>query len=186
MCGVFVMGRLALLHDGKACTKPPRDFLEPFIERTENHWYWLGDFMERDLERGAVFSWAAPNERKTRYAVPRLLWQLEHPEDVEKRLLLENTCGLFTCINPAHWRKRRGSFKIPARIVLPESVEAWPVIHHPDMIHSLDVHIRFVDALAALCGRGVQYRGMAKTTVVTCDDCISAWVRLDRPYTEVK
>jgi hypothetical protein len=174
------MGRLALTHRGSTKARPPLELLEPFIERTDNHWYWLDEFYDDGLDRSAVFVWAAPAESKAHYMVPRLLWQLANPSDTE-RVLLENTCGLFTCINPAHWRKRQGAVRIPARIVLPEHVEAMPVISS----HLVTVHIRRLDVQHTVCGEVQQVHGGSKKTVITCDDCISAWVRSGQPYTEV-
>jgi hypothetical protein len=176
-----VMGRLALLHRGRAKILPPLELLEPSIDRTATHWYWLESFYDDGLDRSAEFVWAAPAESSTRFMVPRLLWQLTHPEDVGKRLLLENTCGLFTCINPAHWRDRHAQVKIPARIVLPDSVEAMPVMYSPA---ALTVHIRWNDAITTICGHGPKHHGMAKPTVITCEECITTWVKLNQPYKE--
>lgn len=173
------MGRLALPHRGVTKVKPPIELLEPFIERTTNHWYWLDEFFDDGFDRSAVFVWAAPAENKGQFMVPRLLWQYAHPDDVG-RALLENTCGLFTCINPAHWRKRQGGVRIPARIVLPEHVEAMPMI-----AQQLTVHIRRLDVPHTICGDGASLQGASKKTVITCDDCIAAWVRKGEPYTEV-
>src|SRR5512142_2495343 len=130
------MGRLAMVHRGTTRVKPPPELLEPYIERTDNHWYWLDEFVDDGLDRCAVFVWAAPAEKQGQFMVPRLLWQYAHAEETA-RVLLENVCGLFTCINPAHWRKRQGAVRIPARIVLPEHVEATPVV-----ASHLTVHIR--------------------------------------------
>lgn len=175
------MGRLALAHRGRAHVLPPIELLEPYIERTNNHWYWLGEFHDNNEDRSAEFRWAAPFESSTLWMVPRLLWQHTHAD--YGRLLLENVCGLFTCINPAHWRKRQGTFRIPARIVLPDTVEATPVMHP---LAVLTVHIRRLDSLSTVCGRGRDQHALAKTTVITCDECISAWVRTSQPFTEVK
>lgn len=179
------MGRLALTHRGRAVVSPPAELLEPLIERTPNHWFWLGDFLDDNVDRSAKFRWAAPAEEATTYMVPRLLWHYANPTEPMQRILLENTCGLFTCINPAHWSKRRGAVRIPARIVLPESVEAIPVMQESA---TLTVHIRWNDAIATVCGHGLRraYQNMTKAKVITCDDCISAWVRTNQPFTEVK
>lgn len=182
MRGLSVMGRLALPHHGYTKVLPPRDLLEPFIERTEGHWYWLGEFYENALDRSAEFVWAAPAEYAGHYMVPRLLWQLAQGDALPKRVMLENTCGLFTCINPGHWRDRRNLVVMPARIVLSESVQAMPVMH-PGL--HLTVHIRRHNTEATVCGSGYAARGMDKKTVITCDDCISTWVRTKQPFTEV-
>lgn len=176
------MGQLAQAHRGRSKDLPPRELLEPHIERTESHWYWLLDFVDDGLRRSAVFSWAPLGQRGGQFMVPRLLWQLAHLDELPARLLLENTCGLYTCINPDHWRKRRGVVEIPARIVLPDSVDAMPVLKHASMDHLLNVHIRRVDSLNTVCGKGRDYRVLAKTSVVTCDECISVWIRTGQPY----
>lgn len=179
------MGRLALTHRGRSSVLPPAELLEPFIERTSNHWYWLAEFYDDNLDRSAEFKWAAHAEGPGFFMVPRLLWQYLYPEEIPRRLLLENTCGLFTCINPAHWSKRRGAIRIPARIVLPESVEVTPVMYESA---TLTVHIRWNDANTTVCGNGLRraFQNMSKGKVVTCDDCIRGWVSLNHPFTEVK
>lgn len=177
------MGRLALPHRGRAVVLPALALLEPYIDRTGSHWYWLLEFFDDGLDRSAEFPWSPPDENRTNFMVPRLLWQLANPLH-QGRLLLENTCGLFTCINPGHWRKRPVAAKIPARFVLPDNVEAVPVTHVNAMI---TVHVRRSDAQSTLCGVGG--RGcvaLDKKAPVTCDECISTWVRSGQPYTEVK
>lgn len=175
------MGRLALTHQGRTRILPPVELLEPYIERTDHHWYWLGEFYDDKLDRSAEFRWAPPAEKTAVFMVPRLLWQLAHPDTPAR--LIENTCGLFTCINPSHWRKRGPGVVIPARIVLPEHVLAMPMVSQSN---NLVVHIRRLDTPHVVCGAsGKHMDGGGKKTVVTCDDCISAWVRTGQPYTEV-
>ncbi len=58
-----------------------------------------------------------------------------------------------------------------------------PVVYAPDY---LQVHIRRLDVESTVCGMRSQFKGMAKPTVITCDECISSWVRTGNPYTEVK
>lgn len=176
------MGKLALVHAGRATVLPPRELVEPYIERTPNHWYWLGEFYEDALDRSAEFRWAAPAEKTTRFMVPRLLWQYEHAESLGKRVLLENVCGLFTCINPAHWRTRQGTSPNPARILLSEDGKAWPAVQGQDLV---TVHIQLPHEQDVLCDGRPLYRNLPKTTVVTCDECIGAWLHLGLPYTEV-
>jgi hypothetical protein len=178
-----VVGRLALPHRGRTAhgLLPPEDLLEPLIERTPNHHYWLGDFHDDGLDRSAKFRWAPPDENMVTFMVPRLLWQRANP-DVRGRYLLENTCGLFTCINPAHWRRRQAALQIPARIVVPETVDAVPVAHTQDQ---LLVHIRRMDAITTVCGRGAGFVALKRDAPITCDECISAWVRTGQPYVEV-
>ena len=186
------MGKLAFTHRGRSMLLPPAELLEPHIERTDNHWYWCGEFVEDPFDRCAYFDWAPPFEVNTRWMVPRLLWQYANPAVSPRRAMLENTCGLFTCINPAHWRQRRGAIRIPARIVLPDSVDAVPVSMNNVTVDPywqaelLVVHVRRIDSINTMCGAGPKHHGMAKTTVITCDDCIGAWVRANQPFTEVK
>ena len=179
------MGRLALLHRGRVYDGrlPPAETLEPFIERTPHHHYWLAEFYDDGLDRSAEFKWGAPDEPTVVFMVPRLLWQLAHPTETAKRLLLENACGLFTCVNPAHWRRRQAALQIPARIVVPDTVDALPVAHTQDQ---LLVHVRRMDAIVTVCGRGTGFVALKRDAPVTCDECIGSWVRTGQPYEEVK
>lgn len=176
------MGRLAMTHRGRASVKPTMDLLEPYIERTDNHWYWLGEFYDDGLDRCAEFDWSPPAERSTKWMVPRLLWQLTNVNDAP-RLMLENTCGLYTCINPAHWKPRNAVVKTPARIVLTGDVEAMPVMHPAATVL---VHIRRNDSVNTVCGRHMEMYSLPKTSAVTCDECIAGWVRTGNLYTESK
>lgn len=179
------MGRLALLHRGRVLDgqRPTMDMLEPHVERTPNHWYWLLEFYDDGLDRSAAFKWGLPGEPKATFMVPRLLWQLTHPDRSRHRLLLENVCGLFACINPSHWRDRRAALRMPSRIVLPDTVENVPVAHHYMLV---TVHIRQQDTASTLCGLvNNHFNVLARTAPVTCDECISAWVRAKQPYVEV-
>lgn len=180
------MGRLALSHRGRVLDGqlPPMEVLEPFIERTPNHWYWLDEFFDDGLDRSAELRWGPLGESKATFMIPRLLWQLACAGPVPKQLMLENTCGLFTCINPAHWRDRRVALRMPSRIVLPDSVENMPIAHINALV---TVHIRQHDSTHALCGlQGGHCNELPKKAPVTCDDCIVTWVRAKRPYEEVK
>ena len=178
------MGRLALPHQGRIDGDflPGLDVLEPFIERTPNHWYWLDDFATEGFDRSAKIRWAPPGHNKVTFMVPRLLWQHANPDANHFRLLLENTCGLYTCINPEHWRPRHPTFRIPARIVLPDTVDAMPTAHPHATV---TVHIKHDDALVAVCGHATVLFPLKKSAPITCEECISHWVRKNLPFTEV-
>ncbi len=183
MWWVFVMGKLAFTHHGRSSVLPPGDLLEPHIERTDNHWYWLGEFIEDAFDRCAYFDWAAPYEKSTRWMVPRLLWQLAHSDVNVMKLVLENKCGLFTCINPQHLAQRNLVVPNPARIVLPEQVEAQPVVYIGNVLRT---HIRCDGFERTMCGRVKMCTVLDKTAPITCDACIAAWIKAGHLYTEVK
>lgn len=182
------MGKLAFIHRGRAVILPPAELLEPFIERTDNHWYWLGEFYDDGLERSAEFRWAPPAEHSTRFMVPRLLWQYLHPVRSTKRLMLENVCGLFTCINPGHWTERGVAQDVPTELRLLETSRAWPacfaVTALVPTVGAL-VHILRDDAENAVCGAGgVRHnvKRVSMTEKVTCYACIAVWVAQKLPY----
>ena len=184
MRGVCLMGRLALAHRSATHDRrlPPLVLLVPLIERTENHWYWLGEFYDDGLDRSAQFRWVPENESPALFMVPRLLWQLANAS--KKKVRLENVCGLFTCINPEHWRDRHAASKIPARIMVPDTVDNV-LVAHPNSVTT--VHIRRSDSMNTLCClRGTSCRVLDKASIVTCHRCIDVWVRGERPFTEVK
>jgi hypothetical protein len=176
------MGKLALLHRGRSVVLPPLALLEPFIERNPHHWYWTDEFFDDGLDRSASFMWAPPAERAARFMVPRLLWQLAHPEAAGRRLLLENVCGLYTCINPSHWVERGRAHDLPARIVLPEGSEARPVLHPGHLL----VHIARYREDTVTCGSLRDFEGQPLRTPVTCYACIAVWVAQKQLYEEVK
>lgn len=175
------MGKLALPHRGRAVVLPPAELLEPFIERTDNHHFWLGEFYDDGLDRSAVFRWAPLAETATSFMVPRLLWHRANPDAPTSRVLLENTCGLFTCINPAHWA-RRGAVPPARRIRLGDGA-ARPVIAATS---ALIVHAMWDDAAHALCGAGPRTRSFDKTVPVTCTRCITTWVAAGHAYEDVE
>jgi len=178
---VYVMGKLALPHRGRAGILPPSELLESFIERTNNHWYWLGEFFDDGLDRSAEFRWAPPAEHSTNFMVPRLLWQYLHPEHTGKRLMLENACGLFTCINPGHWTERGVAQAIPTELRLLETSQAWPAQTAGIAL----VHIIRSDAESAVCGAGgarSRLHRVPLTEKVTCYACIAVWVAQKQPY----
>ncbi len=181
------MHRPAFPHRAVICTGqyPPMELLEPLIERTDNHWYWLGEFVEDWDERGAMFPWQPPSERAGLYSVPKLLWMYTHPAFQGQRFTIENMCGLFTCINPAHWR-RRGGIELPASIVLPEDGEYVPVKSLTGKLYDR-VHIALVDARTTACAKRTVFKNrihVPANTPITCTGCIEHWVKRGKPYTE--
>ncbi len=181
------MGRPALPHRATVCTGqfPPMELLEPLIERTENHWYWLGEFEEDWEDRGAMFPWKPPTEKAGVYSVPKLLWMYANPALFGKRFVIENTCGLFTCINPSHWKRRMGA-ELPAAIVLPEDGDYAPVKSSIGRMYN-HVHVANKDARSTTCGKRSGFKTrthVPSNTPITCRECIEHWVRLGRPYTE--
>lgn len=176
------MGKLALLHRGRAVVLPPQELLEPHIERTPHHWYWTEEFFDDGLDRSAYFDWAPHAERSTKFMVPRLLWQLAHPNDVGRRVVLENVCGLYTCINPSHWVERGRAHDLPASIVLGGEAAARPMVHPGATLVHLVRHVEETSA----CGTARGLAGVVQTTPVTCYACIAVWVAQKQPYEEAK
>lgn len=175
------MGRTALSHRSvvQRGQYPPKELLEPLVERTDNHWYWLGEFYDDNVDRCAEYAWYLDGCLAGRYSVPKLLWSYEHPELNSTKLVIENVCGLYTCINPSHWKRRVASV-IPTRIVLPEGLDAAPA---QDRVNSTVVHVVYTDSSAYLCGwRGAGCRRLDAGTPVTCNACIVAWFRRSKPY----
>ena len=67
--------------------------------------------------------------------------------------------------------------------MLPDTVENMPVAYPHTL---LTVHIRQHESNHTLCGQATSlYQILAKKSAVTCDDCISAWVRSKHSYEEV-
>lgn len=176
-------GKLALRHRGRAVVRPPPDAYAPLIDRGPDpagHWYWLGEFYDNGLDRSAVFPWAPPAERPTLFMVPQLLWQQANPTAVS-RTLLENTCGLYTCINPAHWAARGVASLPTVAVTLPEDVGARPA---RSTALGTVVHILYDQQESALCGRRLRALHLAQTTPITCPHCILRWVQAGLPFTE--
>jgi hypothetical protein len=183
------MGARLMTHRGRSVVTPPRELVEPHVERTPNHWYWLLEFFDDGLDRTAVFPWSPPAEHQVQFVVARLLWCWENDGLQIKNLKLENTCGLATCINPDHWRYINNPISIT--YTLPAGVGAR-LVQYTSKAGSVryvqgSVHIAHDDTSYTVCG--VALRPLASTklgVVITCKTCVAEWRALGRPLLEVK
>lgn len=180
------MPRLALAHTGTTRVLPPKEEVLALVEETPNHFYWLGDFYDDGLDRSAVFPWRPPGEHKAMYMVPRLLWVWANDAVGVKNLKIENTCGLFTCVNPAHWRKR-ATIKAAT---LPPGLDVRLVRHQRVISHGDSklppVHIFAEDRDYAICGLKPNGRTLPPDTYVTCPQCLKSWRAAGRPFATTK
>jgi len=174
--GIRLMG-----HRGRALVTPPRDLVEPHVERTPNHWYWLLEFYDDGLDRVAVFPWSPPGEYQTQYVVARLLWCWANDGLQIKVLKLENTCGLATCINPDHWRYINNPIAI--LYTLPPGTGARLVKYTK---YQGTVHITREDTTYAVCGVSTKALTSTSDVVISCKQCVAEWKALGRPLLEVK
>jgi hypothetical protein len=168
-------------HMGRVAVLPPRELIEPHVERTDNHWYWLLEFHDDGLDRTAIFPWNPPAEASIRFVVARLLWCWDNDGVGIKRLLLENTCGLATCINPSHWRYVNNP--IETKYTLPLDVEARLVKYNR---YQGTVHIAHNDTSYAVCGVAIRALVHTQNEVITCKTCVAEWKAAGRPLLEVK
>lgn len=175
------MGKLALPHRGQHRTLPPAALLEPFVERTKHHWFWLDDFYDDNLDRSPVFRWGGSSGHSGTFMVSRLMWQYAHQACAGQRLVLENACGLFTCINPSHWAERGVAFTVPTVIRLLGD-EASPVIFNSETL----VHIQWKGSGLTVCGSQQGYGSHVLEMPVTCYACIAVWVAQKRPHMVIK
>jgi hypothetical protein len=160
---------------------PPRDLVDPFVEVTPNHWYWLAEFHNDGEGPTAIFPWAPPRESSTQFVVARLLWCWENDGVGIKRLILENTCGLATCINPRHWRY--ANTPTDKHYTLGAGTDAR-LLEYP--YHPNTVHIVRSESLYAMCGVSIRKFLTARHKVITCDDCLKEWRGYGRPLEEIK
>jgi hypothetical protein len=160
------MGKLALRHAHPRMPAPPRGDVEQLVEHTANHWYWCGEFTGDPLgDNAPVFR---------SFSVVLLLWDWEHGRD-GRRLILENACGVYACVNPTHWRRRGAavlSGSAPHSPVLPTGEDAWPAQGVPG---GYAVHVVREDARSAICGV-TYHRRTDAGTIVTCRACVRAWL----------
>lgn len=149
---------------------PPRELLEAKVERDVSHHYWDGDFREFDFHRFAVLRWGKPGAT---YIVVRGLWVYENNIDPSEPLFLRNTCGLMTCVNPAHV-ERTAEHK---RYMLSHDIQ----LHDGTFLTprgqpgSSPIHLCPRDTDYALCG--YIYRRRRKFPVchrheITCQNCL--------------
>jgi hypothetical protein len=185
-----VGSRLAV-HFGRSGILPPRELIDPHVERTDNHWYWLLEFYDDNLDRTAIFPWAPPAESPSRFVVARLLWCWANDGVGIKRLQLENTCGLATCINPSHWRYIRST--VSGNVALPIDADAYLVRYgaiHDDMKSSgsalRSTHIVRHDNTYTVCGVSTKNLCSTDDPLVTCKTCVVEWRRSGAMLLEVK
>lgn len=164
------MGKRIIPHAKPRAPYPPRADVEALIERTENHWYWTGDFTDDPFgDNAPIYRYAPHRKNGPVFVVTRLTWYWEYGNDL-KRLTLENTCGVYTCVNPAHWL-RKSSSQAAVNLVLPVDIRAWPV---QGGRNSVVAHIAHNDAVHALCG-STHERRCDVGTRITCNECVRAW-----------
>lgn len=161
---------------------PPSNVLEPLIERTNNHWYWLGDFTDNGVDRYATLSWAPPAEAAGLYVVARVLWAHARGDAAPARVALGNACGLFTCINPAHWVEVTSNRK--KKFSLPKDCGARPCALGSG--HGKIVHVVRDEDAYTVCGLTRFSRMPAVSTVINCKDCIATWRSKNAPLIEVE
>jgi len=154
------------------------------VEITAHHWYWLLEFKETDDGRTAVFPWAPPAEPSTQFVVARLLWCWDNDGFGIKRLQLENTCGLFTCINPRHWRYIKDLAL--RKFMLGEGADAR-LFEYPYLSEdgTKNVHIVRNEAYYTMCGASLRRLVTSREKTITCDDCLKEWRGYGRPLEEV-
>lgn len=175
------MGVRLMTHRGRSMVTPPRELVEPHVERTPNHWYWLLEFFDDGLDRAAVFPWSPPAETQVQFIVARLLWCWENDGLHIKNLKLENTCGLATCINPGHWRYMNNPIAIT--YTLPPGLGARLVKYAK---YQGTVHIAHDDTSYTVCGVSARTLTSTADTIITCKTCVAEWRSLGRPLVEVK
>lgn len=170
---------------------PPSSELKPLIDKVSDaafgHWYWEGDVHDDRLSRTPVFRWAPAGwPHRGIYVVARLLWCETNARE-PRRLMLDNTCGVYACVNPAHWIDARR----PRLWTLPDESDALLVRRsYPTRVPV--VHVRAGDSSFAACGIDVSrsHGGFiasveASRVPITCDDCLKTWLGLQRPLKEI-
>lgn len=161
---------------------PPDHLIDPLVEKTDNHWYWLGEFRDDGLDRYATINWAPPSESTGSYVIVRLLWARQHQGEVPPRLVLGNACGLFTCINPSHWVEIVSNRK--KKIALPKGCGARPcVLRHGN---GKTVHIARDEDEFTICGLTKFARSLPISSVINCKDCIASWRSTNSPLIEAE
>lgn len=185
-------------HQGawRGCV-PSFDLIEPLLERSDPHWYWLGDFFDDGEYRCAVFPWTTPVGDHVRYVVARLAWEHANPgKRLEPRRVFRNTCELLTCVNPAHFARmptKAELLSIPMTIDESFRLDGMrPQLRSRGkeidgiLINDRAVHIGFDNAPTAVCGMLMGGQLLRVTgTPVTCKGCLNAWYSLGRPLVEV-
>jgi hypothetical protein len=187
------MGVLARHHGHGGKLLPPRNLVEPLIDRGPHvgeHWYWLGEFDGGPFESQAEIRWQPPREKFARsFCVTRLLWGWDRASGMGmidvKRLTLRNTCGVPACVNPTHWEARQRKDVAPAgplRSQLPLDSGAY-VSCFSGSRYSRDAtltHIAREESTHSVCGRAKQVTAPRATVIVTCVECQKTWLALGK------
>ena len=171
-------------HRGRSAITPPRELVDPQVETGPNHWFWLGEFHDDGNGPTAVFPWAPPAEARAYYVVARLLWCWDNDGLGIKRLRLENTCGLATCINPRHWRYVKDLAQRKFMLGPDAGARLYTYAHAADE-GSKSVHIVRDDAYYTMCGASLRRLATSREKIITCEDCLQEWRGYGRPLEEV-
>lgn len=178
--------RLMPSHRGAAGKHlPPRHVLETLIEKSDYHWLWGGDFLDEDDLRYAAFLWAPPHVQAVWYVVARVLWAYDNDASLFHRSL-RNTCGLSTCVNPAHYERvatlgeELDLVTLPKGLVFGDGSKARLVRIGTEQ----HVHILRDDSAYVACYRAVSQKNvvtMPEGTPITCNKCLTEWRDFGRP-----
>lgn len=182
------MPRLMPSHRGAAGKHlPPRHVLEGLVDRESDpsHHLWDGDFLEADGLRFAAFLWAPPAHSAVWYCVARVLWSYENDQSLFHRRL-RNTCGLTTCVNPAHFERVAALGDDVELLTLPPALRfsdgtSARLVRIGEEQH---VHILRDDSAYVSCYRAVNTKKlvtMPERTPITCSRCITEWRDFGRP-----
>jgi hypothetical protein len=180
--------RLMPSHRGAAGKHlPPRHVIDGLVDRTSdaNHWLWDGDFLEEDGMRYAAFIWAPPMQSAVWFCVARVMWSYENDASLFHRKL-RNTCGLSTCVNPAHFERVALANEALDLVTLPKGIRLGDgagvrLVRFGDEQH---VHILRDDSGYVACYRTTTGRKMITVyegTPITCSSCIAEWRDFGRP-----
>lgn len=177
---------------------PPVELLEPYIDRkTDAHWYWEGDIREDPFSRTPVFHWRPGSDgARGMYVVARLLWAAAN-DGAHKRRNLVNTCGVYACVNPAHWvdadvKRYTLPVGVNAQLLdrladkLEIEIGMWGEreVQSHDRVHV--VHIVSEKARYTVCGM-LSRGGVVpqERVAITCVNCLRDWKALGRPLEEL-
>ena len=163
---------------------PALEAFEPLIERTDNHWWWEGDFKKFDCDNFAVFRASIPPRGRLSglYVVVRALWVFANPSDLADRLSLNNTCGYVACVNPAHVEREAR----PSDVTLVPDAQMHDGVRVRLLQCNQRVHIVPMDVAHAVCGwRMRTMHAVAANAPITCTECVSTWRARGYPLQEV-
>lgn len=164
---------------------PALEAFEPFIERTDSHWWWSGDFKKFDCDNFAVLRAPIPPRGRLSglYVVVRALWTYVHAHNRVDRLVLVNTCGSVACVNPAHIEREVRT----RHVTLPPDAQMHDGVRVQLVQATNRVHIAPVDVEHAVCGwRLRERRAPPDGAAITCVECVSMWRARGYPLREVQ